>query len=109
MRLSGTISVRFNFAAEKVAILLGFLQPCRFQVPSSAPIGTGGYSYYYNGDTIKIFFEYDEIEERMKSIFPKSEDEKFIVEVYEKYKKFENTTSVFEKGISFKEPKVINV
>ena len=37
MRFSGTISVRFNFAVEKVAILLGFLQPCRFQVPSSAP------------------------------------------------------------------------
>lgn len=45
----------------------------------------GGYRYYFKSSAIKMFFDEDELREFMNRVVPKTDDEKFVLDVYNEY------------------------
>ena len=58
-----------------------------------------GHRYYFQSSAIKNFFNEDELQEFMKEIIPVTEDEKFIVDVYEVYMQKTEIRDEDDKGI----------
>ena len=58
-----------------------------------------GHRYYFQGSTIRNFFNEDELQKFMKDITPGTEDEKFLVDVYEEYMQKTGIQDEIDKGI----------
>jgi len=58
-----------------------------------------GHLYYFQGSAIRNFFNEDELQEVMKDITPGTEDEKFLVDVYEVYMQKTGIQDEDDKGI----------
>ena len=58
-----------------------------------------GHRYYFQGSAIRNFFNEDELHKFMKDITPVTEDERFIVDVYEVYMQKTEIQDEVDKGI----------
>lgn len=71
-------------------------------------IGTG-HRYYFQGSTIKCFFEKDELNEYMQQVEPITEDEEFVRNVYEEYLKNPQEEGNSDNGILLPEERKLNL
>jgi energy-coupling factor transporter ATP-binding protein EcfA2 len=65
--------------------------------------------YYLHSGNLKLFFDQEELNDLMKDIVAETEDEKFLIKLYEKYLQYPNDEIGHKTGIVFNEEKILHL
>ena len=65
--------------------------------------------YLINSENLKRFFDEEEFKTFMKDIVAKSDDEKFLMDVYDNYLRYPNENVMGEHALTFQEEKKLNL